>query len=123
MSELSPKFLGNVRHQRRKHQHHRFGDFSGGGLKSGHVIVELDQFGDRSIEPQGFHLGTHRVNGAMKQLSALRICWNINYRHRTGLLIDHVAPQPLQKAVHADHISGFPWPRGIEGSHGHLIEP
>ena len=43
--------------------------------------------------------------------------------HLAGLLVDDVAPQPLQEAVHADDVAGLPRARRVERAHEHLVEP
>ena len=39
-----------------------------------------------------------------------------------GLLVDEVAPQPLQEPVHADDVGGAPRPLLVERAHEHLVE-
>ena len=40
-----------------------------------------------------------------------------------GLLVDHVAPEPLQEPVDADDVAGVPGPARVERAHEHLVEP
>ena len=43
-------------------------------------------------------------------------------RDCAGVLVDHVAPQPLQEAVHADDVGRVPRARRVERAGRHLVE-
>ena len=58
----------------------------------------------------------------MQQPLCVDIGRAVEHRHFTGFLVDHVAPQPLQKAVHPDDVAGLPRTRRIERAHRHLVQ-
>ena len=86
------------------------------------MVVELDQLGDRGVEPQGLHVVAHAGDGVMQQPLRVERCVGVEHGQIAGLLVDDVAPQSLQEAVHADDVARLPRARGIERAHGHLVE-
>ena len=62
------------------------------------------------------------VDRAVQQLGGGLVGGRVDDVQLPGLLVDDVAPQPLQEAEHADDIAGLPWPGGIQRTHRHQVQ-
>ena len=60
VAEQPPQLLGQVRGERGAHQHQLVGDRPRAAAQLGEVVVQLDQLGDRGVEPQRLHVGRAR---------------------------------------------------------------
>ena len=95
---------------------------SRGFRQPGHPVVQLDQLGDRGVEPDRLHVAADHVDHAVQQLAGLVVGRASTTRSRAGLLVDKVAPQTLKEPVYAGDIrvrhTGL-----VQRSQIHLVEP
>ena len=116
-----------MRHERRDHEHHRFCNFTRNFIRCidrlRDVIVEFDEFCDRSVKPKCFHFGPNDVDRSMKKPAGLVICAVGQCAQFASLFDHHCSPEALEEAEHADDIAGFPWSACVEWPHRHFVEP
>ena len=87
------------------------------------MVVELEQPRDRSVEAQHRHVVADRHDRAMEEPAArLVVGRSVRDAQLSGRLVDDVAPQALQEAVHADDVGGGPRTLLVERTHEHLVE-
>src|SRR5262249_24718852 len=85
-------------------------------------VVQLDQARDRGVELELRHVGPHRGDRPMEDAPSLLVGGRVRHADRARLLVDGVAPEPLQEPVHADDVGRVPGPAGVERPHEHLVE-
>ena len=127
MAQPGPQLLADVRGQRCQQQHQRFHHrtrHAAVGVAHGQVVVQLGDPGDRHVEP---HASPCRSRTAsMVRCSARSVASSgasSVTRDVAGVLVDDVAPDPLQQPEHADHRLGVPRPALVERSGEHLVQP
>jgi hypothetical protein len=126
VAQSGPELLGHVRRQRGEHEHQRLDDLAGRaavGEPGGQVVVELGDPGDGGVEPERLHAVAHRVDGAVQDPAGLVVGRGVAHPQGAGVLVDDVAPDPLQQAEDADHVTGVPGPALVERPGEHLVEP
>jgi hypothetical protein len=69
------------------------------------------------------HVVAHRVDRAVQERSVSSSAASASRPQLAGLLVDDVAPQPLQEPVHADDVRVSHGRLCVERPHRHLVEP
>ena len=114
LTEPLPQLLGHVRRERREHQHHRPHDLTRRAPlllhDPGESVVQLHQRRDRGVELELAHVVADRGDGAVQLAARLVVGRYLGDVQLAGVLVDDVAPEPLQELVHADDVLRAPRP-------------
>ncbi len=112
VTEPLPQLLGDVGRQRRDHQHQTARDLARGCAVAPddrrQMVVQLEQPGDRGVEAHRPHVGAYGRDRAVQSPACLVVGGRVGNADRARLLVDEVAPQPLQESVHTDDVGGVP---------------
>ncbi|RPK43838.1 hypothetical protein EES40_16160 [Streptomyces sp. ADI93-02] len=124
VAQPAPQLLRHVRRQRCDQQHQSLGDRARQRpARLRQVVVQLRDLGDRGVEPHPRHVLADTVDGLVQRPQGVLGGLRVHDGDLTGLLVDDVAPQPLQQPELTDHGPGVPGTRDVQRAHGHLVQP
>ena len=88
------------------------------------MVVQLDQLGRRGVVVQRREVARARRRSALCSARSVSTSGSASVtRARAGLLVDQVAPDPLQEPLRADHVPGRPGPGDLHRPGRHLVQP
>ena len=125
VAEAAPQLLADVRGERRHHQHQRLGHLAASRRRPSLVRWLLSSI--------SLAIAVLKRSASISARTASIVrCSRGGSRRRpassataplAGLLVDEVAPQPLQEAVHPDDVAGLPRARRVERAGRHQVQP
>ena len=122
VAKAPPQLLGQVRRQRREHQHQRLERRAAGHRLLGQVVGELDQLGRRGVVAQRGVVVGHPCDRAVQKPQRGIVEFVVRGHRGAAVLGDHQPPHPLKETVCSDDIFGRPRPRRLERTHRHLVD-
>ena len=122
VSQPVPQLLRDVRGQGGDHQHQRFHRGPGHHLEGGQDGVVLREPCDGGVERQPLVVFGDGVDGFVQGMEGVVVDIGITGDQIARLLVDDVAPQPLQESLRPDHGAGLPRLRLGQRAHTHFVE-